>query len=87
MQVSPANLSFSLAQRKELKETSTPIQTFPLYWKGLTEKSIAFYQSFGMTHRAFALRVSHGGDNYAGRWSFFHVVRVSHVLFYVFADS
>jgi hypothetical protein len=46
--------SFSLAQRKRTKRDIHPLQGLPLYGEDATEKNGAFYQSFGMTHRACA---------------------------------
>jgi len=53
-------LSFSLAQRKELKETSTLTKTLPI-WRGCNWKSRrpTICQSFGMIHKAFVLRMNH----------------------------
>ena len=42
-----------LRREERSKEASTYPKSFPI-WKDLTEKSRAFYQGFGMTHRAFA---------------------------------
>ena len=45
--------SYFLRREERSKEASTYPKSFPI-WKDLTEKSRAFYQSFSMTHRAFA---------------------------------
>ena len=54
-------MSFSLAQRKELKETSTLTKPSPI-WEGCNclRGQAALRQSFGMARKACALRASHG---------------------------
>jgi len=47
-------LFFSLAQRKRTKRDIHPFQGLPLYGEDATEKSVPSFQSFGMTHKAFA---------------------------------
>ena len=63
--------SFSLAQRKRTKRDIHPLQGLPLYGEdaidfGPCPKSRFWYDSQSL--RPFG--VSHGDDDYAGRWSF-----------------
>ena len=65
------HFSYFLWRKERSKETSTPSKASPYMGRMQLILGPARNQSFGMTHRAFALRVSHGDDDYAGRWSLF----------------